>query len=120
MGCGGSRFDKRKDFADDLFTVSLNFIGGEGGHDDGCPCDKVVFSFAKGEKEPSEVYSVDKFTGKAEEEMKLKNEHSTMKSKIQADIDLVKRKLKEEKQEKRRQLELDRDEKNAVSDWFVH
>ena len=70
MGCGGSRFDKRKDFADDLFTVSLNFIGGEGGHDDGCPCDKVVFSFAKGEKEPSEVYSVDKFTGKAEEEMK--------------------------------------------------
>jgi len=70
MGCGGSRFDKRKDNAYDLFTLPLQFIGGEGADDDGCPVDKVVFSFAKGEKEPGSVYEVDKFVAKSEEAMK--------------------------------------------------
>lgn len=70
MGCGGSRFDKRRDNAYDLFTLPLQFIGGEGNADDGCPCDKVVFSYAKGEKEPSSVYEVDKFVAKSEEAMK--------------------------------------------------
>lgn len=70
MGCGGSRFDSRRDFADDLYTIPLNFIGGEGAEDDGCPCDKVVFSFAKGEKEPKEVFDLEGFTAKSEETMK--------------------------------------------------
>jgi hypothetical protein len=70
MGCGGSRFDSRRDFADDLYTIPLNFIGGEGAEDDGCPCDKVVFSFAKGEKEPKDVFDLEGFTAKSEETMK--------------------------------------------------
>jgi hypothetical protein len=70
MGCGGSRFDKRKENAGDLFTLPLQFIGGEGADDDGCPVDKVVFSFAKGEKEPKDVFDLEGIAAKSEESMK--------------------------------------------------
>uniref|UniRef100_A0A7S3CU34 Uncharacterized protein n=1 Tax=Strombidium rassoulzadegani TaxID=1082188 RepID=A0A7S3CU34_9SPIT len=70
MGCGGSRFDKRKDNAGDLFTVGLNFVGGEGNEDDGCPCDKVVFTYAEGQKEPTEVFKVKGLEAEDEEIVK--------------------------------------------------
>ena len=40
MGCGESRFDKRKKFANDLNTVSINFIEENSYLYDECPVDK--------------------------------------------------------------------------------
>lgn len=70
MGCGGSRFDKRKDNAGDLYTVGTNFVGGEAHTDDLCPCDKVCFAYAKEEKEPKEIYKVTGLKAEDEEIMK--------------------------------------------------
>lgn len=50
----------------------------------------------------------------AEEEMKIKDEYDKMKSKVQAEINLVKRKLKEESLERRRQAEQEISDKNRV------
>jgi len=69
MGCFGSRFDKRNSNAGDLNTVGLNFVGGEAHTDDGCPHDKVVFGYAGGEKDASEVFP--KITGLVAEEEDL-------------------------------------------------
>lgn len=49
-----------------------------------------------------------------EEERKLKDEHAKMKSKMQSDIDLVKRKLDEEKREQKRKTERDMADNNRV------
>ena len=56
-----------------------------------------------------------------EEERKLKDEHTEMKNKIQSDIDLVKRKLKEEKMEEKQQMKFDMAEKQLVRNMsFVY
>lgn len=52
----------------------------------------------------------------SEEERKLNVEYNTMRSKVQSEIDLVKRKLEEEKNAKMQQVELEIAEKNRVSE----
>lgn len=70
MGCGGSRFDKRRELAGDLYTIGTNFVGGEGYTEDGCPVDKVAFSYAAKEVEPKDFFKVNGFTAEDEEIVK--------------------------------------------------
>ena len=59
MGCLGSRFDKRKDAADNLWGVNVSFVGGEGHANDLCPVDKVTYKYGEG-KEMTEVFKTAK------------------------------------------------------------
>merc|ERR1719473_187080 len=59
MGCLGSRFDKRKDAAGNLWGVNIAFVGGEGHTSDNCPVDKVTYKYGAG-KEMSEVFKTAK------------------------------------------------------------
>lgn len=52
----------------------------------------------------------------SEEERKLNVDYDQMRQKIQSEIDLVKRKLEEEKNAKMQQMELEIAEKNRVSE----
>lgn len=59
MGCLGSRFDKRKDAAGNLWGTNIAFVGGEGHANDLCPVDKVTYKYGAG-KEMEEVFKTAK------------------------------------------------------------
>ena len=59
MGCMGSRFDKRKDAAGDFNTVGLQFMGGELGHPDMCPVDRLAMAYCGERNEPAKVIKLE-------------------------------------------------------------
>lgn len=58
MGCGNSRFDRRKKASSNYNTVATQFVGGPENEFDGFPYDRVLWALDK-TKEPSEHFHIE-------------------------------------------------------------